>query len=155
MKRFSILVGLAAAAIIFTGCGGGGGGGGGYVPDPPPPPLELTYYLQTYDDFADIYIGVPGVEYQCGPDIVGVTGPSGAFDLIDGDWCTFYGLDETLSLSINVNELYMDSALLDISYSCDSGWSGITDSEGMFIFDPYWIPADPALPVGDVCEFAF
>ena len=95
--------------------GGGGGGGGGYVPDPPPPPLELTYYLQTYDDYADIYIGVPGVEYQCGPDIVGVTGPNGAFDLIEGDWCTFYGLNETLALSINVNEF-----LLNVKYFIQS-----------------------------------
>ena len=148
MKKFIMLILSGVSIIVLSGCGGGGGDD--YSPAP------VTYYLQTFDVVDDIYRGVSGIEYDCGPDS-GVTGANGSFVLYEGDMCIFYGLDETLSLSINEDELYMDSALINIDYSCDSGFSGTTsaDLDGMFIFDPYWTPEDIKLPLGDICTFQF
>lgn len=48
VKRFSLMVALAASLVLFVACGGGGGSGGGGddgggTPPPPPPPLpEVT-----------------------------------------------------------------------------------------------------------------
>ena len=141
-----IMSGLSV--VVLSGCGGGSSDDY-YAP-------EVTYYLQTYDVVDDVYRGVPGIEYDCGPDS-GVTDQNGAFHLYEGDVCTFYGLNNTLSLSFFEDELYIDSGLISIDYTCDSDPYNTyeTDVDGMFIFDPYYEPADILLPVGDICEFQF
>ena len=142
-----MLILSGVSVVVLSGCGGGG------TDDYSPVPV--TYYLQTYDSFYDVYRGVSGIEYECGPDS-GVTDQNGAFDLYEGDVCTFYGLNETLSFSF-VDELYMDSELISIDYVCDSDpfYTYSTDLDGMFIFDPYFEPVDISLPLGDICEFQF
>ena len=134
MKRFSILVGLAAAAIIFTGCGGGGGGGGGYVPppDPGPGPVQEVLYL---DDGAGGLVGIP---YFCTSGISDITGPDGDFYFYPGDDCTFdlTGFGGTIYLW---DPLYIDYAdetgVSGIEYDCWSGTGGWTDIDGYFDYD--------------------
>ena len=130
MKRFSILVGLAAAAIIFTGCGGGGGGGGGYVPPPPPPAMDVLY-LDDGDG------GLSGVPYICSSGS-GFTGPDGEFSFYPGDDCTFdlTGFGGTIYFW---DPLFIDYAdetgVGGIEYSCWSGTYGWTDDGGYFDYD--------------------
>ena len=139
-----ILSGVSVVAL--SGCGGGSGDY--YAP-------TVTYYLQTTPDGLN-YEGVEGVYYECGPDIVGRTDGYGAFTMIEGDYCTLYDLDDTLSYEYDVLYIGLDAggdiAVGDIRYDCDSGISDWTDIDGGFIFDPSYINN---LYVGDICEFAF
>jgi len=144
------LVVSGVSAIVLSACGGGSSGDY-YAP-------EVTYYLQTQDEFGN-FVGVDNVYYECGPDIVGYTGeygPSGSFTMIEGDLCTFYDLDDTLSSDVNLLYIGLDSggetAVPPTVYNCDSGASGITDDLGGFVFDPYYMND---LGTGDICEFNF
>jgi len=131
MKRFSILVGLAAAAIIFTGCGGGGGGGGGYVPPPPAPgPSLAALYL---DDSATS--PVAGVYYYCDTGD-GTTDGNGEFLYYPGESCTF---DLTGFAGSWTDPLYIDyadgSGVQDIYYECFYSGAGYTTWQGEFYYD--------------------
>ncbi|MBD3790829.1 MAG: lipoprotein [Campylobacterales bacterium] len=142
MKKIAGFLSAAVAVLALSGCGGGGSSS-----------YDYTYYLQTFN--GSNYVGVPDVYYECGPDIVGYTGPNGEFHLRDGDICTFYDLDEFVSAEYDI--LYLGAnasgtvALEDVDYTCDSSypiWSS-TDSDGAFTFDPtYYIK-------GDICDFDF
>ena len=140
MKRFSFLIGLAAAAIIFTGCGGGGGG---YVPPPGPGPgpgpEEVVWYL---DDINGV--GVSGVPYYCDSGS-GITDANGAFIFYFGDSCEFdlWGLPGDFTFSLHIDDEFVDG-VGGIPYECDSGWNGTTYDDGSFDYDP-----------DDVCTFYF
>ena len=147
MKKLMMSLLSGVSIVLINGCGGGSSDS--YV-------SEVTYYLQTYNAIADTYEGVDDVYYECGPDIVGYTGEfgmSGSFSMIEGDTCTFYDLDNTLSYEIDTLYIGLDasgeSAVSPTSYNCYSGEVGITDDLGAFIFDPY------VLTSGDICEFNF
>ena len=124
----------------------------------PLPPLEITYYLQTYfDDGVDAYYeGVEFVYYECDSGIADVTNFYGAFTIEEGDYCTFFDLDDWLSYEYDI--LYIGAtisgnvAVSGLEYQCDSGLFGHTDLDGAFIFDPEYVS-----PVsdGDVCGFDF
>ena len=141
-----MLILSGVSVIALSGCGGGDDY---YVP-------EVTYHLQTYNALSDTYEGVEGVYYECGPDIVGYTDRNGAFTMLEGDYCTLFDLDDTLSYEYGLLYVGLDSggdiAVSDIRYDCDSGISDWTDIDGGFIFDPEYIND---LNVGDICEFAF
>jgi hypothetical protein len=152
MKKLMMACASIAAVFALSGCGGGNG----YYD-------ELTYYLQTYDEYTDRYEGVSGVYYECGydynspdPDYTGYTGLSGAFTMIEGDYCTFYDLDDTLSYEYDL--LYIGTSrdgryTVDRTrYDCDSGLGGYTDEYGSFLFDPTYISN---YSDGDVCGFEF
>lgn len=132
MKRFSFLVGLAAAAIIFTGCGGGGGGGGGgYVPPPDPGPSYAVLYL----DFADLS-GVSGVYYDCEFTGDGWTDADGGFYYDPGEVCTFdlIGFPGSWDTPLYID--YGDNTPASgIYYECWYGSAGTTDWQGEFIYD--------------------
>ena len=149
MKKLIMLILSGVTVIALSGCGGGSSDY--YAP-------EVTYYLQTEDEFGN-FVGVNDVYYECGPDIVGYTGEygaSGSFTMVEGDVCTFYDLDDTLSFDIDVLYIGLDPigelAVPRTPYNCDSGISGITDDLGGFVFDPYYIND---LTIGDICEFNF
>ena len=151
MKRFSILVGLAAAAIIFTGCGGGGGGGG-YVPDPGPGPGPgpgpeyVTLFL-----IDSLGYGIEYVPYVCfgpGGEIVAddVTFANGEFSFIPGDRCEFdlYGFDGSFTMPIFIAD-DLGYGKFDIPYDCDNGVefaNGVTDYDGYFEY-----------PIDAFCKF--
>ncbi|ADV46825.1 hypothetical protein [Nitratifractor salsuginis] len=144
-KRILVTVGILFLALGLSGCGGGGGGSASI-------PYKKAY-LQTYDPESDSYVGVEGVAYRCGPD-EGVTDADGTFRYVDGDRCTFYDLDDTLSLS-DPDLLYLgvsrDGSLGwgNVPYQCISGYEGLTEPTGRFQFDPWWEPS------GDRCTFEF
>ncbi|MDD3592535.1 MAG: hypothetical protein PHO65_07835 [Sulfurovum sp.] len=142
MKKVAGFLSAAVAVIGLSGCGGGGSSS-----------YDHTYYLQTYN--GSNYVGVPDVYYECGP-YVGYTGSSGGFRMSDGDTCTFYDLDDTVSYEYNILYLGGNSSgtigLADVEYSCDSGISGETDYNGAFTFDPTYV--NPDYP-GDICDFYF
>ena len=144
MKKFVMLILSGVSVIALSGCGGGSDDY--YAP-------EVTYYLQTYNAINDTYEGVEDVYYECGPDIVGYTNIDGAFTMIEGDYCTFYDLDDTLSYEYGLLYIGLDRwgdiAVSNIRYDCDSGISGYTDERGTFVFDPDY------LITGDICEFNF
>lgn len=145
MKKLIGLVLAGVAVFALSGC----------VDDDYYAP-EVTYHLQTYNDVTGNYEGVEGVYYECGPDIAGHTNRNGAFTMIEGDYCTLYDLDDTLSLEYDLLyiglDVWGDVAVGDIRYDCDSGNDGWTDEDGMFIFDPDYInDTNP----GDICEFNF
>ncbi|MHB0993734.1 MAG: hypothetical protein B7X69_06055 [Sulfurovum sp. 39-42-12] len=150
MKKVMMFLASLGVVVGLNGCGGGGGDSGGYVPP------AVTYYLQTYNPQFDIYEPVADVYYECGPDIVGYTTPNGAFTMIEGDSCTFYDLDYTLSYEYDL--LYIganvvgDVGVANIRYDCDSGISDTTDELGTFVFDPEYISS---ISDGDVCGFQF
>lgn len=150
MKKLMGLVLAVLASFVLSGCGESNR----YYDDYYIP--EVTYFLQTYDVEYDEYVGVGGVYYECGPDIVGYTDGNGAFTMIEGDFCTFYDLDYTLSYEYDMLYIgataYGDVAVGDIGYGCESGWNGITDMDGMFIFDPDYINQ---VRDGDICGFDF
>ncbi len=146
-----MLILSGVSVIVLSGCGGGSSSDDYYAP-------EVTYYLQTEDAFGD-FLGVDNVYYECGPDIVGYTGEygaSGSFTMVEGDLCTFYDLDNTLSFDIDVLYIGLDAegtiGIEPTPYNCDSDISDITDDLGGFVFDPYYINA---LTIGDICEFSF
>ena len=143
MKKLMGLLLAGVAVLALSGCGGGDD-------------YYLTYHLQTYNADTDTYEGVEGVYYECGPDIVGYTNRNGAFTMIEGDYCTFYDLDDTLSLEYDWLYIGLDAggdvAVGDIRYDCDSGEYGVTDDLGMFVFDPEYISQ---ISDGDVCGFNF
>ena len=141
MKKLSLLVSLAAAAVVFTACGGGGGGGG-YVPPPPGPgpgPSAVIWYL---DDINGI--GVSGVSYTCDSG-AGVTDGDGAFLFYPGDACTFdlWGFPGNFNFSLHIDDETV-TGVGGIPYDCDSGWSGSTYGDGSFDYDP-----------DDICTFYF
>ncbi len=144
MKKMIAIVGAVTALFFLNGCGGGVIS---YYDEP-----EITYYLQSYDDVTGRYEGVADVYYECGRDIVGYTDSRGAFSLYDGDSCRFYGLNDTVSYEYD--RLYISAtpsgsyAVGDVPYDCASGWSGITDTNGMFIFDPAYLNS---VSNGDIC----
>jgi hypothetical protein len=144
MRKRLWLLSLLAVPFVLGGCGGGA-----YFYDEP---VE-TYYLQSYDDVSGRFEGVANVYYECGRDIVGYTDTRGAFDLYDGDTCTFYDLDDTVSYEYD--RLYISAtasgsvAVGDVPYDCASGWSGVTDTDGMFIFDPAYVNS---ISDGDICS---
>ncbi len=144
MKKLIRLVSAGVAVFMLNGCGGSGDD----------TPSAVTNFLLTYDDINDIYVGVAGIDYSCGPD-AGITDIDGAFTFVPGDDCTFYDLDDTLSLSANEDELYISGTaggevgIADIYYYCDSSIDGVTDIDGQFIFDPF------SFPQGDACTFEF
>lgn len=144
MKKVAGFLSAAVAVIGLSGCGGGGSDS-----------YDHTYYLQTYDDYYDEYVGVPDVYYECGS-YVGYTSSNGGFRMSDGDICTFFELDDTVSYEYNILYLGGNSSgtvgLADVEYSCDSGISGATDYDGAFSFDPDYI--NPDYP-GDICDFYF
>ena len=137
MKRFSILVSLVAATVIFTGCGGGGGGGGGYVPPPGPGPGPgpEPEYAVLYLDYADLS-GAVGVYYDCTISGDGWTDGDGGFLFYPGEACTF---DLTGFDGSGWTSLYIDfgdsSGVPGIYYECWSGTAGTTDYEGEFFYD--------------------
>ena len=141
MKKRIGLVIAAAALLMLSGCGSA------VVTYGEP---EMTYYLQSYDDRTGEYEGVADVYYECGRDIVGYTEPSGAFSFDMGDACTFYDLDDTVSYEYD--RLYISRtvsgriAVGEYDYACDSGWHGVADRNGKFIFDPDYAGGD-----GDIC----
>ena len=145
MKKLVMLMVSAVAVIGLSGCGGSD-----YYED------EVTYHLQTYNNNTDIYEGVADVYYECGPDIVGYTNSDGAFTMVEGDYCTLFDLDETLSWEYDLLYIGLDRrgeiAVGDVRYDCDSGISDFTDIDGGFIFDPTYINN---LTTGDICEFVF
>ena len=144
MKKLMGLLLAGLAVFVLNGCGDGYND------------YEVTYHLQTYNADTENYEGVEGVYYECGPDIVGHTDRNGAFTMIEGDYCTFYDLDDTLSYEYDTLyiglDVWGDIAVGDIRYDCDSGIYGITDELGMFIFDPDHINN---ITTGDICEFNF
>ncbi len=131
MKRFSILVGLAVAAVVFTGCGGGGGGGGGYVPPAPPPAMDVLY-------LDDVNGGLVGVPYACDSGS-GVTDANGAFYFYVGDNCTFDLTGFDGSTAYLWDPLFIDdegaNGIGGIGYDCWSGTYGTTDVSGYFEYD--------------------
>lgn len=143
MKKIAGVLSTAVALLALTGCGGGSSS------------YDHTYYLQTYDDILGEYVGVEGVYYEC-DSYVGDTGINGAFRMRDNDTCTFWDLDDTVSYEYNILYLGGNSSgtvgLADVEYSCDSGYSGFTDIDGAFDFDPAY--ENPYYP-GDVCDFYF
>ena len=146
MKKILILITSVVAVIGLSGCGSGGD----YYDD------EVTYHLQTYNENTGIYEGVSDVYYECGPDIVGYTNSDGAFTMVEGDYCTLFDLDETLSWEYDLLYIGLDRrgeiAVGDVRYDCDSGISDWTDIDGGFIFDPEYINN---INPGDICEFNF
>ncbi len=138
MKRFSILVGLAAAAIIFTGCGGGGGGGGGVAPAPGPV-YDILYLDNEFGPAG-------GVAYNCSS-VSGWTDADGGFEFLTGDTCTFdlAGYNGTI---YDWDPLYISysggSGVMDIPYDCWSGTGGWTSIDGSFDYD-----------IDDDCSFYF
>lgn len=146
MKKLIGLFFAGVAVFVLSGCGGSDDY---YAP-------TVTYHLQTYDAYRDTYEGVEDVYYECGPDIVGYTDRDGAFTMIEGDYCTFYDLDGTLSYEYDILYIGLDRggdiAVGDIRYDCDSGIRGITDELGSFVFDPAYISN---ISYGDVCGFDF
>ncbi len=138
MKRFSILVGLAAAAIIFTGCGSSSsGGGGGYVP-PPPPAMDVLYL----DDINGI--GLANVPYDCDSGS-GVTDLDGAFYFYWGEACTFdlFGFDGDVFFSLHIDDV--DAfGVGGVPFECVSGWNGATYGDGSFEYE-----------MDDICTFYF
>ena len=142
-----MLILSGVSTIVVSGCGGGSSDS--YVP-------EVTYYLQTYNAVNQAYEGVQDVYYECGPDIVGYTNSDGAFTMIEGDYCTFYDLDDTVSYEYGLLYIGLDRwgdiAVTDIRYNCDSGISDYTDQSGSFVYDPAYISP---ISNGDVCEFQF
>ncbi len=137
MKRFSILVGLAAAAIIFTGCGGGGGGGGGGGVAPGPA-MDVLYL----DDINGV--GMANVPYICDSGS-GVTDPEGGFYFYWGDVCEFdlYGFDGEFFFSLHIDDA--DAVGVGgIPFECTSGWNGSTYGDGSFEYD-----------MDDYCTFYF
>jgi len=143
MKKVAGFLSAAVAVIGLSGCDGEGSS------------YEHTYYLQTYDDHYDEYVGVPDVYYECGS-YVGYTGSHGGFRMNDGDVCTFYDLDDRVSYEYHILYLGANSngivGLAGVDYSCDSGYRGTTDRDGAFAFDPEYI--HPNYP-GDRCNFYF
>lgn len=142
-KSLGILV-SAAAVLALNGCG---------VSDY----LDTeTFYLQTYDEMTDTYVGVEDVYYECGPDIVGYTRRDGAFTFVEGDTCTFYDLDDTLSYEYDILYIGGNAAgttgIADVRYDCDSGVSNWTDDLGAFDFDPTYMSQ---YSDGDVCALDF
>ncbi|UFH59545.1 hypothetical protein [Sulfurovum mangrovi] len=142
MKKIAGFLSAAVAVLSLNGCGGSDS-------------YDHTYYLQTYDDILGEYVGVEGVYYEC-DSYVGDTGDHGEFRMRDGDTCTFWDLDDTVSSEYNILYLGANSSgtvgLADVEYSCDSGISGETDYDGAFDFDPTY--ENPYYP-GDVCDFYF
>ena len=143
MKKLMGLVLAGLAVFALSGCDDY------YAP-------EVTYHLQTYNADTENYEGVEGVYYECGPDIVGYTNRNGAFTMIEGDYCTFYDLNDTLSYEYDLLYIGLDRwgdvAVGDIRYDCDSGIIDTTDELGMFVFDPEYISQ---VSDGDVCGFNF
>jgi len=76
--------------------------------------------------------------------------------MIEGDYCTLYDLDYTLSYEYDLLYIGLDRwgdiAVGDIRYDCDSGISDYTDELGTFVFDPEYIGS---VSDGDVCGFNF
>lgn len=140
MKKIAGFFSAAVAVLSLTGCGTSES-------------YDHTYYLQTFDGLN--YVGVQNVYYEC-DSYVGYTGAYGGFRMRDGDTCTFWDLDDTLSYEYD--RLYIGAntggtvGIGGVPYSCDSGINGITTSTGMFTFDPTYI--NPYFP-GDVCDFYF
>ena len=143
MKKIAGVLSAAVAVLSLNGCGGGGDS------------YDHTYYLQTYDEVLGEYVGVEGVYYECDSS-VGDTGINGEFRMRDGDICTFFDLDDTVSSEYNILYLGGNSSgtvgLAEVEYSCDSGISGATDYDGAFEFDPEYINPDYR---GDICDFYF
>ena len=144
-KKIAGLLIAGVAVFALSGCGGGSSGTDVIVIDP------VTHYLHTYDPVTGIFVGVPDVEYQCGPDPVRYTDISGSFVYVPGDDCTYYDLDDWLSLS-QLDELYLSSdragqIWVSVDYDCESGNGGRMNSDGLFIFDPFWSYS------GDTCTF--
>ena len=141
MKKLSIFASLAAAAVIFVGCGGGGGGG--YVPPAPGPGpgpgAPVIWYL---DDINGV--GMAGVPYYCDSGS-GVTDADGGFAFYYGDACDFdlWGFPGDITFSLHIDDEFVEG-VGGIPYDCDSGWSGTTDVDGSFIYDP-----------DDYCTFYF
>jgi len=146
MKKSILFISAVITTLVLSGCGGGSN----YHED------EVTYHLQTYNSNTGIYEGVENVYYECGPDIVGYTNSEGAFTMVEGDYCTLFDLDETLSWEYDLLYIGLDRrgeiAVGDVRYDCDSGISDWTDYNGGFIFDPTYINN---FTTGDICEFAF
>lgn len=143
MKKIAGVLSAAVAVLSLNGCGGGSGS------------YDHTYYLQTYDDNYGEYVGVEDIYYECGS-YVGYTGLNGSFRMSDGDICTFFDLDNTVSDEYNILYLGANSSgtvgLADVEYSCDSGLDGATDYDGAFDFDPTF---SASYSDGDVCDFYF
>lgn len=128
MKRFSILVSLAAAAVIFTGCGGGGGGGG---VAPAPGPQLAVLYLDGWD--GDI-VPQPGVYYACDTGD-GWTDAEGGFYYYPGEDCTFdlSGYPGSWTYPLYIDYENGDGAG-GIGYDCWSGTGGWTEGNGEFYY---------------------
>ncbi len=112
-----------------------------------------TYYLQSYDSDHDRYEGVQNLYYECGDDTVGYTNAQGAFHFYEGDSCFFYDLDETVSYAYG--RLYISDtpsgsvAVGEVVYRCASGWHGVTNEEGLILFDPDYVDSESD---GDRCQ---
>ena len=152
MKNTMSLSLAGIAVLALSGCSNNDSGchDDCYVPEP----LEIIYFLHTYDDVLDRFEGVEGVYYECDSGYEGFTEYDGAYFLLEGDYCVFYDLDDTLSYEYDVlymsETLYGDFAIPSSDYQCDSGWYGSTGNDGSFIFDPEYYNL-----VGDVCGFDF
>ena len=142
-KKIAGLLVAGVAVFTLSGCGDGGTD---VVVNP------VTHYLHTWDPVSGTFVGVFDVPYQCGPDPIRYTDIEGSFVYVPGDDCTFYDLDDTLSLSVDLDRLYLSSdryadIWVSVDYVCDSGIGGRMNNDGLFIFDPFW------QVTGDTCTF--
>ncbi len=114
------------------------------------------YYLQTYDPAEDRFYGVTHIYYECGNEIVGHTDINGMFRLHKDDQCTFFDLNDRVS--IEYDRLYISAdragnyAVTQSPYHCVSGWEGVMNAKGMFVFDPEYLSARSK---GDICSLDF
>jgi len=140
MKKFLMIAGLAAATLLFTGCGGGHDDVIIVDPGPGPGPgpgLMTTLFLIDMNGFS-----AGGVHYVCvDPEGFVVddtfTPGNGEFSFYPGDRCTFdfLGFGGT-----PIDPLYIiddiGAGKGDIPYECMGGDGGMTYYDGGFEYLP-------------------
>ena len=151
MRNYCIGVIVLLTLVTLSGCGGGSSN-----PSQAQSSADTTFYLQTYDDGVGRYEGVEDLYYECGDAHVGYTGANGLFRFKEGEECRFYDLNRRRSYEFD--RLYISGtpdgsyAVSEVPYRCASGWNGVSDTRGMFIFDPDY---QSSKSDGDLCVFSF
>ena len=151
MRKYCIGTIVFFMIVSLSGCGGGSSN-----PSQTQSSTDTTFYLQTYDNEVEQYEGVEDVYYECGDGHVGYTDNNGLFRFKQGEQCRFYDLDRRRSYEFD--RLYVSGtpdgnyAVSEVPYRCASGWNGVSDIRGMFIFDPDY-QSDKS--DGDLCVFSF
>ena len=143
MRKLSLFLGVAVAAVVFAACGGGGGGGTHIPPGEggdPVFPTQNVLYLDSDNG------PVSGVPYVC--DFTpGKTDADGGFVFTKFDTCTF-NLTGFLGTIHNREPLYIihteGNGVVGIPFECRSGTNGWTGDDGSFDYD-----------VNDSCSFNF